>query len=302
MRGSAASARVVALELALDRRVVGDRVGAVERRQVEHVDEQPRALDVREELVAEPRAVARALDQPGDVGDDELALGALERPEHRLERREGVVGDLRRRAREPRQQRGLAGVGQADEADVGEQLQRQLEPALLARQPALGEAGRLARRVANRLLPRPPEPPRATMRAGRRDKVVQRAVVGRAPASRAGRATTSVSPSAPWRMRGAAVAAGVGAERVRAPERLRSRSEPSQAIDDVAAVPAVAAVGPAARHVRLAAEARRAVAAAPGLDVDAGPVVQHRWTDSSGSETAPSVRGEPRRVRRRRRR
>jgi hypothetical protein len=39
------------------------------------VDEHPRALDVREELVAEAVALAAPLDQPGDVGDDELALG-----------------------------------------------------------------------------------------------------------------------------------------------------------------------------------------------------------------------------------
>ena len=46
-------------------RVVLHRVGAVERREVEHVHEQPRALDVREEVVPEPRAGAGALDQPG---------------------------------------------------------------------------------------------------------------------------------------------------------------------------------------------------------------------------------------------
>ena len=122
--------------------------------------EQPRALDVREEVVAEAGAVAGALDQAGDVGDHELAVVAVERAEHRLERRERVVGDLRRRARQPREQRGLAGVRQADEADVGEQLELQLDPALLARQAALGEARRLARRRSRScLLPRPPEPP-----------------------------------------------------------------------------------------------------------------------------------------------
>ena len=55
-------------------------VGAVERREVEHVDEQPRALDVGEEVVAEAGARARALDQPGDVGDHELAVGASSVP------------------------------------------------------------------------------------------------------------------------------------------------------------------------------------------------------------------------------
>ena len=56
-------------QLALDRREVRLGVAAVERREVEDVDEQPRALDVGEEVVAEARALARALDQARDVGE-----------------------------------------------------------------------------------------------------------------------------------------------------------------------------------------------------------------------------------------
>ena len=49
------------------------------------MDEAAGALEVREELVPEPDALARALDQPRDVGDDELpAVGRLDRAEHRL--------------------------------------------------------------------------------------------------------------------------------------------------------------------------------------------------------------------------
>ena len=76
-------ARIVRGELVLDRLPVGGRVRAVQRREVEHVDEQPRALDVREEVVAEPRAVAGALDQPRDVGQHELALVGVERAQYR---------------------------------------------------------------------------------------------------------------------------------------------------------------------------------------------------------------------------
>ena len=53
------------LELVFDRRVVGHRVRAVKRRHVEDVHEEPRALDVREEVVPEPGAVAGSLDQAG---------------------------------------------------------------------------------------------------------------------------------------------------------------------------------------------------------------------------------------------
>ena len=107
--------------------------------------EQPAALHVREELVAEARALAGALDQPGDVGHHELAVVALDRAEHRLERGERVVGHLRLRAREAREQRRLARVRQPTSPASASSLQAQLEPALLARQAALGEARRLAR-------------------------------------------------------------------------------------------------------------------------------------------------------------
>ncbi len=158
--------RVVGGELVLDGRVVGDGVGAVERPQIEHMHEQPRALDVREEVMPEPGAGARTLDQSGNVGDHELAVILVERAEHRLERRERVVGDLRRRPRQPRQQRGLAGVGKTDQPDVSEQLQLQRQPALLARR---GRARRTAASGGSgptkRRLPRPPEPPPCDERA-----------------------------------------------------------------------------------------------------------------------------------------
>ena len=47
------------------------------------MDEQAGALDVREEVVAEAGAAGGALDQPGDVGEHELAVLAVERAEHR---------------------------------------------------------------------------------------------------------------------------------------------------------------------------------------------------------------------------
>ena len=44
------------------------------------MDEHRAALDVGEELVAEAGALGGALDQPGDVGEDGLAVLALDRP------------------------------------------------------------------------------------------------------------------------------------------------------------------------------------------------------------------------------
>ena len=147
-----------------------------------------------------PGALAGALDEAGDVGDDELALGALERAEHRLERRERVRADLRRGARHAREQRRLAGVRDADEADVGEQLQAQVDPALLADEPALGEPRRLARGRREALVA---APARAAARdddalAGH-DEVVRAAVPRRDLRARRDAGSRARARSAPWR-------------------------------------------------------------------------------------------------------
>ncbi len=139
----------------------------------DEVNEQPAALDVGEELVTEPDPLGGALDQAGDVGEHELALAVVDRPQDRLEGRERVVGDLRRRAGEAREQRRLAGVRQPDQAGVGEQLQPQLDPARLALQPALGEARRLTGRAGEALVAVPAgaarrrRPPAGPARPGR---------------------------------------------------------------------------------------------------------------------------------------
>ena len=168
--------RVVQLELVLDRLVVVDRIGSVERLEVEHVDEQPGALDVRQELVPEPGAAAGALDQPGNVGDHELAVVGLERPERGLERRERVVGDLGVRARQARQQRRLAGVWQPDQADVGDQLELQRDPVSSPGSPRSANRGVWWVGPAKRLFPRPPARHAPSPPADRAHQVVHGAV------------------------------------------------------------------------------------------------------------------------------
>ena len=70
--------------------------------------------------------------------------------EVRLERGERVVGDLRLGRADHADQRALADVGEADERDVGHQLQLELQPALLAVLALLGER-RLAAPVGEEL-------------------------------------------------------------------------------------------------------------------------------------------------------
>ena len=112
--------------------------------------------------MAEAGALGGPLDQPRDVGEHRLAVLALDRAQLRRERRERVVGDLRLRPRQPAQQRGLARVRQPDQADVGQQLQPQLDPARLALVPFSANRGAWRVEVAKRLFPCPPRPPWAT--------------------------------------------------------------------------------------------------------------------------------------------
>ena len=93
----------------------------------------------RRNWCAEAVALLRALDQPGHVGDDEAAIAAQRHDaEVRRQRRERVVGDLRPRRGDAGDQRRLARVGKADQADIGEQLQLQVKGLLFAGLARLG--------------------------------------------------------------------------------------------------------------------------------------------------------------------
>ena len=108
--------------------------------QVDQQHQHPGPLDVAQELVAEALALAGALDEAGDVGDDELvAVVEAHHAEVGLERGERVVGDLGLGRGDPGDERGLAHVREADEGDVGHELELEAQPALLAVLALLGE-------------------------------------------------------------------------------------------------------------------------------------------------------------------
>ncbi len=91
------------------------------------MDDDAGALDVFEELDAEAGAEVRAFDEAGQVGDGEgLVVGRvadLDDAEVGFEGGEGVVGDLGLGGGEARDEGGLADVGVADEAGVGEEAE-----------------------------------------------------------------------------------------------------------------------------------------------------------------------------------
>ena len=89
--------------------------------EVEEHDQHPGPLHVAEELVAEPPPFRGTLDEPGDVGHDELAVSGADHAEVGHQRGERVVGDLRLGRRDRRDQGRFPGVGKPDESDVGDQ-------------------------------------------------------------------------------------------------------------------------------------------------------------------------------------
>src|SRR5581483_11130354 len=111
------------------------------------VEEDAAALDMAEEAVADAGALGGALDQAGDVGEDELAAAMRDHPQLRAQRREGIVADLGTGIGYSVEKSRFSGIGQADETGVGEELQAQPDPGLLARPAGAVLARRAIRRT-----------------------------------------------------------------------------------------------------------------------------------------------------------
>src|SRR5205085_442470 len=103
--------------------------------------------DVHQELETKSFPFVRALDDAWNVGDDERAVvRELHDAEVGAERGERIVADLWSCRRDDREQRGLTGVGLADEANVGDELELELQRASLTVFARLVLARRLMRR------------------------------------------------------------------------------------------------------------------------------------------------------------
>ena len=107
----------------------------VERRDVDQVQQQARALQVAQELMAEARRLRpRLRSSPGMSAITKLrSLVDAHDAEIRMQRRERIVRDFRPRGRDRADEGRLAGVRHAEQADVGEHLELELELARFAR-------------------------------------------------------------------------------------------------------------------------------------------------------------------------
>ena len=241
--------------------------------------------------MAEAVPLRGPLDEPGQIGQGERAEArGSHDPEVGGERRERVVGDLRPRPGEAGEEGRLAGVGEADEAGVGEELQLEREPQLLAVFALLGEARRSARvRQEARALPRPP------LTATRRDPLspcrtrsASSSLSGPYTTVPSGTSTTRSAPPTPCLLLSAAVRARARlAVRVIA-EREQRRDVAARAQPHVAATTAVATVGAAARHVRTRVGTRRSPRRRRH---PSRCTARHRRTRTSGQDTDRASRG-----------
>src|SRR5690606_21915287 len=109
-------------------------------RGVHYQNEYARPLDVPQESVAQAGAAVGTLNETRYVRHDEAFTRAEGNdPQVRHERGKMVVGDLRFGRRHYGNERRLAHVRKTYQADVGQELQFEPQPALLARLSLLGE-------------------------------------------------------------------------------------------------------------------------------------------------------------------
>ena len=129
---------------------------------VDDVQQHAAALDMAEEAVAEPDAVVRALDQPRQIREHEVAIVDAHHAELRMQGGERIVGDLRLGGADRRKERGLAGIRQPDQAGVGDQLQPQSYCPFFTRKTRIGAARRAIGQRLEIGVAEPPLPPFAS--------------------------------------------------------------------------------------------------------------------------------------------
>ena len=119
-------------------------VAALAAGNIHHVQQQPAALHMAQEIMAQAHAFGGALNEAGDIGADKALFRAHpHHAQHGGQRGEVIVGDLGLGRRDDADKGGLAHVGEADQAHVGDDLQFQLDVQVLPRQAGLGKLGNL---------------------------------------------------------------------------------------------------------------------------------------------------------------
>ena len=100
---------------------------------IDHEEEEGAAEEVAEEFVTEADVFVCSFDEAGDIGDDDAAVfREFDDTDHGVEGGEGVGSDLRAGGAQSGEEGTFAGVGEADEAGVGDLAEFEVEVAAFA--------------------------------------------------------------------------------------------------------------------------------------------------------------------------
>ena len=255
-------------------------------------------------------AVTCPFDQPGQVGDGHAPLVAgvccrqVEHAQVGFERRERIWRDLRSGRGQRSQQGRFAGIGEADETDVGDQSKLQLQPALLPRLALLGVGRRLVCRGRKVSVAQPAAAAARDHDALLVSDEVRDQLVGCQVTNDRARRHAEIHVVAGFAvLLGArATTARFGTEVTLVAEVPEHRFARIDAHVDAATASAVTTIGSAARHVCLMPEARCTVTASPGADGDRYFIEEHGFESYARPPPAGTkwhemrVNGRPRRT------
>ena len=103
------------------------------------MNQQTRPHHVTQKLIPQSVAFVSAFDETGNIRNDKtFSFAITDHAQVRHQRREGIVGNLRSHRGDRRDQCRFAGIGQADDADVGQQPELDLKFPFLSRFAGLG--------------------------------------------------------------------------------------------------------------------------------------------------------------------
>ena len=112
------------------------------------MDEHAGAFHMAQKFVTQACAPGRTFDEPGNIGQHHrLKIIQFDDTQVGLQGGEGIISDLGPGTANDGKQSRFAGVGDTDNADVGNQFEFQQQPAFLPFLAALGDAGGLAHTV-----------------------------------------------------------------------------------------------------------------------------------------------------------
>ena len=110
---------------------------------VDQMQQRAAALDMTEKTIAEADPLVRALDQAGNVSDNDLVVIDAGDTELRHQRGEGIVGDLGASPADRGEKCRFTRIRQPHQTDIGDQFEAQPDPMLLAGAAIVGTTRRL---------------------------------------------------------------------------------------------------------------------------------------------------------------